>query len=143
MQTLIRILYRPLKAPLAVGRDLSAVLTLLLPQARACMCLKKASMATVMQGMIDQLQIVSEKDKQTLENITENLYTKIEQLNVEAQKKKQQKFDQLNDCLMELKTMGLSQNSPEYIVATKLYKSSYNRFIFSHYDTDQQRLEYL
>jgi hypothetical protein len=42
------------------------------------MCLKKASMATVMQGMIDQLQIVYEKDKQTLENITENLYTKIE-----------------------------------------------------------------
>jgi hypothetical protein len=76
MQTLIRIIYRPLNAPLAVRRGLSAVLTLLLAQARACMCLK-ASVATVMQGMVDQLQIVSEKDKQTLENITENLYTKI------------------------------------------------------------------
>ncbi|OQU79220.1 hypothetical protein SORBI_3008G114401 [Sorghum bicolor] len=104
---------------------------------------KKASMASVMQGMVDQLEVVAEKDKKTLDAISENFCTKIKVRDEELKKKKLDKIVEVKECLNKIKELGLPNTSPKYLVATKLFKSGYNRFIFSHYDTPEERLEYL
>jgi hypothetical protein len=96
-----------------------------------------------MQGLVDQLQVVSAEDKKTLESITENMVATIRLRDEEAKNAKQAKLDHIHECLNMVRELGVAKNSPLYFAATKLFKSTYNRHIFCHFDTPEDKLAFL
>jgi hypothetical protein len=93
-----------------------------------------------MQGLVDQLQIVSAKDHEVLESISENMVTQIKQRDEAA---KQAKLDHINHCLQMVLELGVAKNSDEYYAVTQLFRKSYNRHIFCHYDTPEEKLGFM
>jgi hypothetical protein len=61
----------------------------------------------------------------------------------EAKNTKQAKLDHIHECLKMVRELGVAKNSPLYFVATKLFKSTYNRHIFCHFDTLEDKLAFL
>ena len=96
-----------------------------------------------MQGLVEQLQIVSKEDEKVLKAILENMVTQIKQREDEAKQAKQAKIDHINHCLKMVLELGVGKNSDEYYAATQLFRKSYNRHIFCHYDNNEERLGFL
>jgi hypothetical protein len=96
-----------------------------------------------MQGLVDQLQIVSAKDHEVLESISENMVMQIKQRDEAAKQAKQAKLDHINHCLQMVLELGVAKNSDKYYAATQLFRKSYSRHIFCHYDTPEEKLGFL
>jgi len=61
----------------------------------------------------------------------------------EAIKAKQARADDVARCLNLVVEARADKASNEYYVATMLFRSTYNRFIFSGLDTNEQRMAWL
>jgi hypothetical protein len=96
-----------------------------------------------MQGLVDQLQVVSAEDKKSLESITENMVATIRLRDEEAKYAKQAKLDHIHECLKMVRELGVAKNSSLYFAATKLFKSTYNRHISCHFDTPEDKSAFL
>jgi hypothetical protein len=78
-----------------------------------------------------------------LEAILEKMMAQIRLRDEATKSAKQVKPDHIHECLKMVRELGVPKNSQEYYVATKLFKKSYNREIFLHYDTPKEKLDFL
>jgi len=89
-----------------------------------------------MQGLVTQLEIAAENEVNALERIAQSKRG-------EATKAKQARADDVARCLSLAIEAGADKASNEYFAATMLFRSTYNRFIFSGLDTNEQRMAWL
>ena len=82
------------------------------------------------------MEIAAEKEVNALERIAQSKRG-------EAAKAKQAKVDDVARCLNLAVEAGTDKASNEYYVATMLFRSSYNRLVFSGLDTNEQRMVWL
>jgi hypothetical protein len=69
------------------------------------------------------------------------MVTQFKQRQDEAkQAKSVAKKEEIARCLQLAVESRTCKNSEEYFVATQLFRSDYNRYIFSSFDTDEERL---
>ena len=97
---------------------------------------KKVPMNIIMQGLVTQLEIAAEKEVNALERIAQSKRG-------EATKAKQARVDDVARCLNLAVEAGADKASNEYYVATMMFRSSYNRLVFSGLDTNEQRMAWL
>ena len=97
---------------------------------------KKVPVNVIMQGLVTQLEIAAEKEVNALEQIAQSKRG-------EATKAKQARADDVARCLNLAVEAGADKASNEYFAATMLFRSTYNRFIFSGLDTNEQRMAWL
>ena len=97
---------------------------------------KKVPVNVIMQGLVTQLEIAAENEVNALERIA---HSKIG----EATKAKQARTDDVARCLSLAIEARADKASNEYFAATMLFRSTYNRFIFSGLDTNEQRMAWL
>jgi len=90
----------------------------------------------IVQGLVTQLEIAVEKEVNALEQIAQSKRG-------EATKAKQARADDVARCLNLVVEAGADKASNEYYVATMLFRSSYNRLVFSGLDTNEQRMAWL
>ena len=90
---------------------------------------KKVPVNVIMQGLVTQLEIAAENEVNALERIAQSKRGK-------ATKAKQARADDVARCLNLAVEVGADKASNEYFAATMLFRSTYNRFIFSGLDTN-------
>ena len=71
---------------------------------------KRVPVAHIMQGLVEQLQIVSKEDEKVLKAISESMVTQIKQREDEAKQAKQAKIDHINHCLKMVLELGVGKN---------------------------------
>ena len=97
---------------------------------------KKVPVNVIMQGLVTQLEIAAENEVNALERIAQSKRG-------EAAKAKQARVDDVARCLNLAVEAGAEKASDEYYIATQLFRSSYNRLIFSSFDTNEERMAWL
>ena len=89
-----------------------------------------------MQGLVTQLEIAAENKVNALVRIAQSKRG-------EATKAKQARVDDVSRCLNLAVEARVDKVSNEYYVATMMFRSSYNRLVFSGLDTNEQRMALL
>ena len=97
---------------------------------------KKVLVNVIMQGLVTQLDIATEKEVNALEQIAQSKRG-------EAAKAKQARVDDVARCLNLAMEARVDKASNEYYVATMMFRSSYNRLVFSGLDTNEQMMVWL
>jgi hypothetical protein len=97
---------------------------------------KKVLINVIMQGLITQLENAADKEVKALKEISQSKKGKVSQA-------KQAKIDDVARCLNMAVEAGAHKASHEYYVATMLFRSSYNRLVFSNFDTNEQMMAWL
>jgi len=89
-----------------------------------------------MQGLVTQLEMAAEKEVNALERIAQSKRG-------EATKAKQARVDDVARCLNLAMEARADKASNEYYVATMMFRSSYNRLVFSGLDTNEQMMAWM
>jgi predicted dinucleotide-utilizing enzyme len=89
-----------------------------------------------MQGLVTQLEIAANKEVKALKEISQAKRGEVSQAKIT-------KIDDVARCLNLAVEAGADKASHEYYVATMLFRSSYNRLVFSNFDTNEQRMAWL
>ena len=97
---------------------------------------KKVLVNLTMQGLVTQLEFASDKKVKTLKEISKSKRGQACQV-------KQVELEDVARCLRLAVEAGAEKASNEYYIATQLFRSGYNRYIFNNFDSNEERLGWL
>jgi len=86
---------------------------------------------------------VHDKDNNSLETIAKNLLDVVKNRLLELKKQKDDKINEALKCLEKLEELGVVKGTKEYNVALRVFKSRYNRKMFTRCVTPKEKREYL
>lgn len=93
----------------------------------------KLPVNVIMQGLVTQLEFASENEMKTLKEIHESK-------KAQAVQQKESKLQDIGRCIQLVVDAGVEKGSPQFFMASQLFRSGYNRHVFSMLDTPAQRL---
>lgn len=96
----------------------------------------KLPMNVIMQGLVTQLEFSSENEMKTLKEIHESKKAQVVQ-------QKESKLQDMGRCIQLVVDAGVEKGSPQFFTASQLFRSGYNRHVFSMLDTPTQRLNWV